>query len=225
MILSNSNDVGRLQRLISFNRVFINPAGTLANLILTKNFSCKLDIISDTGRLSVSTDEYLSRVAGLIITGDLIGCNKIPKDDAIGGRIKNLISMYHSGLFAYVFDPLLSKLSTPSLSLSWMSGFFVAYVALEGVVNICVINNCEDITLSLNPKKIKDKEKKHKLDNFMLNRGCIYKLAGLRDDYAHGRVNGSSMNKPPDFNAIEKIREAIISASITYFKIDKRGKQ
>ena len=120
-----------------------------------------------------------------------------------------------------MYDVIFSRFDGPSVSLSWVSGFFVSFVALEGILNYCIIENDDE----QNAKSINQMSKEQSFKNFVKDKE--YNLSSLekfRGNYAHGRIERFGDYKCAcNISFVIDIREAIISA-LRYFQESQESK-
>jgi hypothetical protein len=196
-------------------------ASSTQNPIITDEITV---IIGDNNdKTSIELDEYLSIIFGLLIMEDEIPhqgwCSIEDKK-----RIHNLIFMYDSGVISYLYNVIFSKLDAPSASMSWVSGFFISCVALEGIINICVLKNTSDKTKTIEQlverklsKRYQISDEYRRFENFIKSEkpsiGVLKDISTFRDDYAHGRLKAFEDYKSySNISIMKQIRWVIISA-------------
>jgi hypothetical protein len=166
--------------------------------------SDKIGIILDESRkvIDVSFYDYAKQILTMLIMDEEINASKEFNGNN-KDRIRNLVSMYNSGIISYFYSIIFSRLDAPSVSLSWVSGFFICYVAVEGIIDSCVVTDCtsnrhdhKNKTHSINRSLENDSKN---FSSYISEHKALYQLSGLRDNYAHGRLedfdNGSSTRR------------------------------
>jgi hypothetical protein len=241
LTISSSSQIQVVLDFIRSNRERINSIGSSVSDLLDNSKTPDFDLLNivwmtltsknqeNTKKIPVifnknditssfEFDEYLSEILCLVIMDDEIHYpDRCSADDK--KRIHNLILMYDSGVISYLYNIIFTKLAAPSISISWVSGFFISYVALESIVDLCVIGNDvkrkNDTIISINDKLEK---KSKRFAEYAEDNKYIYDLAQKRGDYAHGRIEAFGDYKLYcNIWLIKKTREAIMSALKYYY--------
>ncbi|MDA8375527.1 MAG: hypothetical protein M0Z50_00355 [Planctomycetia bacterium] len=242
LTISSSSQIQVMLDFIRSNRERINTIGSsVSDLLDNKTEPLDFDLLNIVGTILTSKnqentkkipvtlynnnnitsfefDEYMSEILRLVIMDDEIHypdwCSAEDKK-----RIYNLILMYDSGVISYLYNIIFTKLEAPSISMSWVSGFFISYVALESIIDLCVIGNDverkNDKIISINYGPLKESKR---FTEYAKDNEYIYDLDKKRGDYAHGRIETFGDYKSCcNLWVIKKTREAIMSALKYYY--------